>query len=406
MMNWLLLLLQLGCLFNLGIGLFVIFVHFCRTDIPAGISHKTKFHVLHLSYLLVITWGMIFEKLGICSMPKVVRFLQELVPEKNYPDVVVINQHYGTLPVRLYMPKAPFTKSRCGIIFFHGGGGIFGNLKIYNGLCSYLSKECDSVVLTVSYRKLPEHKYFALFDDCMNATIRFLKNLEIYGVDPSRVIICGDSIGGTGATIICQNLITQPDLPKIRAQVMIYPFIQGCNFQLPSHQQNKNVPMLTRDLAIFCFFQHLDIHPIWKTAVQNGAHVPPEIWENFEKRLSVHNLPKRFIENGFQPMPLDPFNENAYMETKRILSTTISPLLADNYIIAQLPQTLLVSCEFDIFRDDALLYKKTLEDHGVPVSWHHMEDGFHGILVTFDTILAFPCALKIMNIIVNFVKDL
>ncbi|XP_068934511.1 arylacetamide deacetylase-like 4 [Petaurus breviceps papuanus] len=406
MMIWLLL-ISLGGLFSLGIGLWVIFVHFFRTDIPAGIVYTGRFRVLHCLFLLVTALGNILEKLGICSMPKFVRFLHDRIPNKKDPKVVVTKLHFGTIPVRLYQPKAPSERPRCGIIFFHGGGSIFGSLRLYNSLCCYLSRESDSVVMSVGYRLVPDHKYPSPYHDCESATIYFLRTLETYGVDPCRVILCGDSAGGTSAASVCQTLVTHPDLPKIRAQLLIYPYLQGFNFQLPSNQQNKNVPFLSWNTLTSCLLRYFDIHPSWETAFLNGAHVPPEMREKSEERINACNIPKRFKEKGYQPKSPGPFNEMAYLETKQILWTVNSPLIADDDIIAQLPETLLVSCEFDSLRDHTLLYKKRLEDQGVPVSWHHIEDGFHGVILSFNTKpFFFPCSLRILNIIIHFIKDL
>ena len=65
-----------------------------------------------------------------------------------------------------------------------------------------------------------------------------------------------------------------------------------------------------------------------------------------------------------------------------------------------------MSCDYDILRDDILLYKKCLEDQGVPVTWYHVEDGFHGSLILFDRKpFSFPCSLKIVNALVSYIKS-
>lgn len=73
--------------------------------------------------------GMIFEKLGICSMPQFVRFMHDLVPLKEDPDVVVTDLRYGTIPVKLYQPKVSSCTPRLGIVFYHGGGMLLGSLS-------------------------------------------------------------------------------------------------------------------------------------------------------------------------------------------------------------------------------------------------------------------------------------
>jgi arylacetamide deacetylase-like 3/4 len=101
------------------------------------------------------------------------------------------------------------------------------------------------------------------------------------------------------------------------------------------------------------------------------------------------------------------FNEAAYLEIKHVWSSEISPLLEDEKIIAQLPKTFLVSCENDILRDDALLFKKCLDDLGIPVSWYHVEDGFHGCLFFFDKkCFFFPCSMKVANALISYIKDI
>lgn len=73
--------------------------------------------------------GTIFEKLRIWTMPEFVRFIHDLKPVKENPDVVVTQLCFGTVPVRLYQPKAASSTPRRGVIFYHGGGGMFGSLS-------------------------------------------------------------------------------------------------------------------------------------------------------------------------------------------------------------------------------------------------------------------------------------
>ncbi|NXJ91731.1 ADCL4 protein, partial [Corythaixoides concolor] len=97
-------------------------------------------------------------------------------------------------------------------------------------LCRYIARESESVVVSVGYRLAPEHKYPAAYEDCLNATIHFMKNIEHYGVDPARIIVCGDSAGGNLAAAVSQTLAERSDLPKLRAQILIYPGLQALDF--------------------------------------------------------------------------------------------------------------------------------------------------------------------------------
>lgn len=62
-------------------------------------------------------------------MPQFVRFMHDLVPLKEDPDVVVTDLYYGTIPVKLYQPKVSSCALRPGIVFYHGGGAVMGSLS-------------------------------------------------------------------------------------------------------------------------------------------------------------------------------------------------------------------------------------------------------------------------------------
>ncbi|XP_032971645.1 arylacetamide deacetylase-like 3 [Rhinolophus ferrumequinum] len=395
------------CVSFVGVGLWVLYTHFTTADIPAGISHPKKLRVCHCIFLLLVAWGKIFEKLRICSMPGFVRFMHDLLPLKEDPDVMVTDLLFGTIPVKLYQPKASSCTLRPGVVLYHGGGGIIGSLKTHHKICCRLSKESDSVVLSVGYRMSPQSKFPTPVRDSIAATIHFLKSLETYKVDPARVVVCGDSAGGGIAAIVCQKLMDKPDLPKIRAQILLYTVIELLDLKLPSFQENQNVPLLTHDFIYYCWFCYLDISPSWKSVVMERGHLPAQVWEKYRKWLGSENIPERFKKKAYRQASPAPLNEGAYLETEHILDLMCSPLIAEDEVISRLPEACIVSCEYDILRDHSLLYKKRLEDLGVSVTWHHMEDGFHGVLNTLDMgCLQFPCSTRILNAMVRFLKGL
>ncbi|XP_041508422.1 arylacetamide deacetylase-like 4 [Microtus oregoni] len=393
--------------FLLGVFVWVVIQNFPTSEFPTTLKHPAKLWFMHCVGQYLISLGKILENLRICALPRFLQCAQSLLPLKKDPNVLVIDMHFGAVPVRLLKPKELSPKLRRGIIFYHGGAGLFGSLDCYHGLCSFLASETDSAVLMVGYRKLPSHHHPVLFNDCLSATIYFLKNLESFGVDPSRVVLCGESIGGSAVVTVIQVLTSIPSLPQIRAQVLIYPLVNFVNFQLPSHQQSKNVPFLTRDMLFMCLCKYLAIDLSRKDAILAGAIIPLDKWKKYKKWLSHDNIPRRFWSQDIQLESFGPFDEAAYLETQHVWSLEISPVLADDKIISQFPQTLLVSCENDILRDDALLYKKRLEDQGVLVNWYHVEDGFHGCTILFDKkCLSFPCSKKVVNAVIVYIKGI
>ncbi|XP_005353811.1 arylacetamide deacetylase-like 4 [Microtus ochrogaster] len=396
-----------ACLLVLGVSIWLLMEEIFTVRIPVPITHRVRFHILHYVFQLTLTLGNLLEKMKICSMPHFFRFIQDLVVPKNNYGVSVKNLHFGTIPVRLFQPKTASSGLRRGIIFYHGGGCVFGGLDCYHNTCSYLARETDSVLLSVGYRKLPDHHHPSAFQDCLNATIHFLKDLKTYGVDPARLVVSGESIGAGAVAIITQVLLGRQDLPRFRAQVLIYPITQVVNFQLPSYQQNQNAPFLPRKFLMTCACKYLAIDLSWMDAMLKGTNIPPDYWKKYKKWLGSDNIPQRFKSQDLQPKFPGPFNETAYLETTRIFDLEASPLLADDKTIAQLPEAFLVSCEYDVLRDDCLLYKKRLEDQGVPVTWCHVEDGFHGCILLFDKgIFSFPCSHEVMNSTVSYIKGI
>ncbi|XP_005353812.1 arylacetamide deacetylase-like 4 [Microtus ochrogaster] len=401
------LLLATMCLLVMGVNVWVLIDHLLTIDVPPALTHPLKFRILHYCFHLTMTWGNILEKMNICSTPHFFRFVQDSSVWKKNLGVFVKDLRFGTIPVRLFQPKAASSKPRRGILFLHGGGTFLGSLDFYHNLCTFLARETDSVLLSVGYRMLPYYHHPSSVHDCLNASIHFLKSLHAYGVDPSRVVFCGDSIGAGAVALITQALVGREDLPKIRAQVLIYPILQTLFLQSPSHLQNANVPFLTKDFMMTCVTRYLAIDASWKDAMLTGAWMPPSAWKKYEKWLGPENIPKMFRSKYQQPESPAPFNEAAYLEIKHIMREDLCPLIADDKIIAQVPEAFVVTLQWDIVRDDGLLYKKRLEDQGVPVTWYHIADGFHGCAPFFERkFFFFPCSLNLVNAVAGYIKGL
>ncbi|XP_004705477.1 arylacetamide deacetylase-like 4 [Echinops telfairi] len=391
----------------LGVLVWAVFKHFLTADVPAVLKHRIKFRMLHCAFLYITTLGHVLEKLRICSGYKFVRFLEDLWIIKKDPSLVVTNLRFGTIPVRLFQPRAASSEPRRAIIFYHGGGGGFGTLTSYHSLCCFLARETESVVLSVGYRLYPDSFGMVMAEDCYAASVHFLRNLQTYGVDPSLVLVGGESIGGTFVGYVCRKLLARSDLPRIRAQIMICPFLQAINLQLPSHQRYKNVPFLTQTLMLTCLCDCMSINHSWWDAMLNGSFRSPELWKKYQKWLSADNIPKKFKPSNYRPPVSAPFHEAAFLETGLLFDQRFSPLLANDEVVARLPPAFLLSCENDIFRDDALLYKKRLEDLRVPVVSYHVEDGFHGALLFFDKkCFSFPCSRRIVNAVASYIRGI
>uniref|UniRef100_A0A8D0BYI8 Alpha/beta hydrolase fold-3 domain-containing protein n=1 Tax=Salvator merianae TaxID=96440 RepID=A0A8D0BYI8_SALMN len=349
----------------------------------------------------------IADTLGLCPRPSLFRLMTYFKKSHKYPSVQSKDLEFDGVTVRVYQPKAPCAGPRRGFLFFHGGMGLFGDIAYYEDICSRFCKDSETVVVSVDYRLAPEYGFPTQHNDCLAATVHFMKNTEAYGVDPSRVIVGGDSIGGNIASFVAQKLVERSDLPKLRAQALIYPGLQAMDFSLPSYQQNSMTPLLYKETTIEYGLIYFGKPPSLKEQLMKGSHVPDDFRRKCEKWMSADNIPEKFKRRGYKPVPLVPYKPEIYAQLSEILETTFSSLLAEDSVIQKLPETFILSCELDVLRDDSLLYKKRLEDNGVKVTWFHAKNGFHGVINLVGVrVLNLPVTTEIMDRINDFLKQL
>src|SRR5688572_11221076 len=77
-------------------------------------------------------------------------------------QVAVIDHH--EIPVRIYRPVGAVSSAL--VIYLHGGGWQMGSLDSHDGICRSLANASGCTLLSVDYRKPPEHKFPAAPDDC------------------------------------------------------------------------------------------------------------------------------------------------------------------------------------------------------------------------------------------------
>ena len=77
----------------------------------------------------------------------------------------------GDLTVRVYRPVRPNSGGRPLIVYFHGGGFVFGDLRLGDWLCSSVVANVGAVVVSVEYRLAPRHRFPAAVDDCYAALV-------------------------------------------------------------------------------------------------------------------------------------------------------------------------------------------------------------------------------------------
>ncbi len=137
----------------------------------------------------------------------------------------------GPIRTRLYTPFAPGVAPGPGLVYFHGGGFVVGDLDSHDVVCRRLAQSSRCRVLAVDYRLAPEHRFPAAVEDARAAFAWAVgEGAEVCGFDPARVGVAGDSAGGNLAAGLAQTYRGRGDGrdagPKVAFQLLIYPWMQ------------------------------------------------------------------------------------------------------------------------------------------------------------------------------------
>jgi acetyl esterase len=233
------------------------------------------------------------------------------------------------LKLRIYRPDstssppADSASSLPAIVFFHGGGWVFGSLDSHDGLCRRLCRLSNCAVVSVDYRLAPENPFPAAVHDSEAAVRWVSSSVESLGFDAARLAVCGDSAGANLATVAARRLLGQVSLA---AQILWYP-AASFFMETPSYTENSDGYFLSRDEMAWFSSQYL-----------------------------------RSPEEGKNP--------------------DAAPLFAAS--LSGMPPTYLLTAGYDPLRDDGRAYAKRLIDAGVPVHFTERGGLIHGFMRRLD----------------------
>jgi len=232
----------------------------------------------------------------------------DLIFGKTPPGVAVTNRSVpgpdGDIPVRVYRPVRSAAGPRPLVVYYHGGGFVFGYLRMGDWLCGQVASRVGAVVVSVDYRLAPVHRFPAAVEDSYAALSWVAANSagEVGAGGPLGVM--GESAGGTLSAVMCL-LARERGGPAISHQALIYPATD-----MTAERENVQMPFLSSD----------------EMAAYRRMYLGPD---------------------G------DPANPWA------------SPLLAKDH--EGLPSALIQVAEHDPLRDDGMRYAAALRAAGVPV---------------------------------------
>lgn len=127
----------------------------------------------------------------------------------------------GPLALRFYTPRGLSGRSPA-LVFFHGGGWIYGDLETHDATCRFLAEEAQVRVIAVDYRLAPEAPFPAAVDDALAAWTWIAEHAPGLGIDPERIAVGGDSAGGNLAAIVAQQTVRE-GARSPAFQLLIYP---------------------------------------------------------------------------------------------------------------------------------------------------------------------------------------
>ena len=253
---------------------------------------------------------MSLDELKVVSETSISPFVQRIFAGKQIPVNEIVQQNISgrqvDIPIRLYYPGEQ--KALPLILFFHGGGWVYGNLDSHDRFCRRITKDTGAIVLAVSYRLAPFYKYPTALEDCYDAFLWAVQNATSLSANPEKIIVMGDSAGGNLAAAVCLMARDQGH-QLITKQILVYPVVSG-KLNQPSIEKNADAPVLTKS-RMQCFVDYYA------------------------------------------------------RDEADILQPYFSPLLVQD--LSNLPPALIITCEYDPLQDQAQMYAERLQEAKIPV---------------------------------------
>lgn len=226
----------------------------------------------------------------------------------------------GDTAIRTYRPAGE--AAAAGLVYFHGGGWVLGNLDSHDDHCAWMAATSGVVIVAVDYPLAPENMHPIPFEASDAAVRHIAAHAGDYGIDPGRLGIGGDSAGAALAAAIALKACGDGG-PALKMQLLIYPTL-GCDHSLPSFRESASAPALsTADMAGYL----------------------------------------RLYTGQDLPDITDPY---------------AAPLLAAD--LAGMPPAMIAACELDPLRDEAATWHERLRQAGVPSRYYLGEGLVHGVM--------------------------
>ncbi|MET7331950.1 alpha/beta hydrolase [Nonomuraea sp. NPDC005650] len=165
-------------------------------------------------------------------------------PEIDEEWIQVQGGPTGLVPVRIVRPRGA-TGTMPVIFYIHGAGWVFGSAHTHDRLVRELSVRCGAAVVFPEYDRAPEAKYPTQIQQNYAAARWVSEHGKEKDLDPARMAVCGDSVGGNMATVLAM-MARKLDFVRLRGQCLFYP-VTDANFDTESYRQFGSGYYLNRD---------------------------------------------------------------------------------------------------------------------------------------------------------------
>ncbi|KAK2164042.1 hypothetical protein LSH36_70g07012 [Paralvinella palmiformis] len=166
-------------------------------------------------------------------------------------------------------------------------------------------------------------------------------------------------------------------------QILINPVLQPIDLMTPSYLQNKHDALLPRSLVANAWLWYgfgTEARDNYSWAMQQNMHTSASAKQSAMSRYLDHALiPRKFLHQTYSQGRVDFGDQAIWDELKTVLTDPyFAPLLSDD--LRELPSCYMVLSQYDVTRDDGLMYAKRLEKAKVDVTLKYYQGSVHNHL--------------------------
>lgn len=175
------------------------------------------------------------------------KVLEDLQANEVKPSAKIEDKEFATakgkVSVRIIRPENSRDVLPV-VLYYHGGGWILGSKNTHDRLVRELAIGSNAAVVFVNYTPSPEAQYPVPLEEAYAALVYVAEHAKELNVDPSRIAIVGDSVGGNmaaGVTLLAK----ERKGPKLLQQILFYP-VTDADFNTESYKEYAEGPWLTK----------------------------------------------------------------------------------------------------------------------------------------------------------------